>query len=287
MPTYAPIILFVYNRPEHTRKTLDALLACKEAGESDLFIFADGPKPGTDGDAIAKVRALTDAIYGFKSVTRVYRENNLGLANSVKAGVDDVLQQYDRVIVLEDDIVVSPAFLAYMNGALEVYKSINEVFAISGYSFYSNRFFPKNYALGVMSSWGWGTWGNRWKSLTWDAAALYKNVSLSSGKPFDFAGFSYSKLLRLQVDGAINSWAIQFYANMYLNNGVCIYPGNSLIDNIGFDGTGTHSSTSFLWKEPVASTLHRNPDVCLTKEHRLLRYIVERHISNKRKRLHA
>lgn len=285
MASLAPIVLFVYNRPEHTRKTLEALKACAEAKDSELFVFADGPKPGADTAPVEAVRHLCLEISGFTSVTTVFREENLGLAASVKAGIDQVLETHSTVIVLEDDIVVSPGFLNYMNGALDTFSSEKTVHAVSGYSFFSSRWMPKQYALRVMSSWGWGTWKDRWTSLDWDAAQLQVQVNQTSKKKFDFAGFSYLKLLRLQVEGAINSWAILFYANMYLQSKVCMFPGYSLVDNVGFDGTGTHTSTSELWKEPIANSLNNNLDLCLSREQALLRYIVEWHVIKKRKRV--
>jgi hypothetical protein len=173
-----------------------------------------------------------------------------------------------------------------MQHQLMKYQENGSIWAISGYSFFSHPWMPKTYALKVMSSWGWATWKDRWENVTWDASLLEQRLNqLKKARGFDFAGFSYRNLLKLQREGKIDSWAIRFYTSMYLKGGLCLFPGSSLVANNGFDGSGTHTSGKNLWFEPVVEQLSLQLPVSIPYQSRLLRYIVERHIMRKRRNL--
>ena len=167
----APIILFVYNRPEHTKKTVEALKSNLFASESLLFIFSDGYKNQNDKRAVEDVRKYISTISGFKEIKINLKDNNLGLANSVISGVTEVINKYDKAIVLEDDIITSKYFLKFMNEALDFYEEDKRIYSISGYNFpikIPESYQHKIYISPRPSSWGWATWKDRWEKVDWN-----------------------------------------------------------------------------------------------------------------------
>lgn len=242
----APIILFVYNRLDHTRQTVEALAQNTLADQSELFIFADAPRTPAD-PAVAAVRDYIKTIRGFKNVQVVARQHSYGLAKSIISGVTEVLKEYGRCIVVEDDLVSSPYFLEYMNHFLEFYKKDPKVFSVTGYNFPKDRMaFPKSYKYSVYfnyrcMSWSWATWLERWEKVDW-AVRDYKEFmsDLQAQGRFNRGGADLTGMLNNQQLGKINSWAIRWCYAHYKNDAYCLYPVDSLIKNIGFDGSGTH-----------------------------------------------
>lgn len=242
----SPIVLFVYNRPNHTKKTLESLMKNYLANESSLFIFADGPRKGIGDDQMKKIimtRKIIREKKWCKQVHIIERENNLGLAKSVISGIGQIINQYGKVIVLEDDLLLSKNFLTYMNNSLDKYDGEKKVMQISGYM-YPINISRKNDAifLPIITSWGWGTWKRVWDKF--DAKVhnidfLSKNKKLQ--KEFDLEGsYPYYKMLKLQLKNNIDSWAILFYLNVFKNKGLTVFPIRTLVRNIGFDGSGVH-----------------------------------------------
>lgn len=247
---YAPIILFVYNRPDHTRRTVEALQKNIGAAESDLFIFSDGPRPGSE-ERVQQVRAYIKTISGFKSVTLTEREKNLGLANSVLSGVAEVIEKNGRVIVLEDDLITAPHFLTFMNEALNRYEEDERIFSIGGYSpcFEMPRSYKiQTYLTYRCCSWGWATWKDRWCSVDW-AVADFMDFLRSEEKQrlFDQGGDDLSRLLIMQMEGRIDSWAIRWDYAHHKHEAYCLRPYLSLVRNIGFDGSGVHCGDGKPW----------------------------------------
>lgn len=254
----APIALFVYNRPSHTKRTIESLRNNELARESDLFIFSDAPK---DLDAAAKVdevRGYIKTIEGFKSVSIIERDVNFGLARSIIDGVTRVVRARGRIIVLEDDLIVSPAFLGYMNESLERYAGNERVMQISGYmppvevdAGTGACFLP------VTTSWGWGTWQRAWDLF--DASAQgYDELKKDrfKRKAFDLDGaYPYFQMLESQLRGEVNSWAIRWWLTVFLRNGLVLYPSRSLVVNSGFDGSGVHCGTRELAQDKGMKTL--------------------------------
>jgi len=158
----APIVLFVYNRPWHMRQTIEALQKNELAEVSELFIFSDGPKSEADKEKVLEVREYIKTIPGFKSVTLIKRERNIGLAQSIITGVTDVINRYGRIIVLEDDMVTSPYFLKFMNEALEFYKDAEKVVCVHGYIYPIEAKLPETFFLRGADCWGWATWKRGW-----------------------------------------------------------------------------------------------------------------------------
>ena len=245
----SPVVLFVYNRPEHTKKTLNALAKNELARNSELFIFSDAAKDISQLENVSSVRALIKEYSNknlFKVVTIIYRSENLGLANSIISGVTDIISKYGKVIVLEDDLVTSSDFLKFMNQSLSFYASNSYIGSISGYSPITDV--PSSYSETVYvarrsSSLGWATWKDRWKYVDWevkDFKSLRKNSKFI--KEFNSCGSDRFDRLRRQVQSNINSWSIRFGYWQHKNNKVTIFPVNSRILNIGDDGSGVHSS---------------------------------------------
>lgn len=240
----APIALFVYNRPEHTRLTIEALQRNTLAHASDLYIFSDAAKNEATVSAVNAVRQYIKTITGFKSVVINARDNNLGLANSIIDGVTKMCDEFGKVIVLEDDLLTSPYFLSYMNDGLEKYENEPRVMQISAYMFDVGIDLEEEaFFLPFISSWGWATWGNRWAKFDADAKA-YELLKKDKDAIYRFNlddSYPYFQMLESQLQGKIDSWAIRWNLTVFTQQGLALYPKNTLINNNGFDGTGTHS----------------------------------------------
>src|SRR5437879_5375115 len=183
----APIALFAYRRLDHARRTIEALLANAEAASSDLIIFADAASTEAAEHEVAAVRRYLRGVSGFASVTIVERERNLGLANSIIAGVTEVIQENDRVIVVEDDVVTSPFFLRYMNEALEYYKDDERVASIHGYVYPIKQSLPESFFLRGADCWGWATWRRGWGLFNPDGRYLLSELHRRGlAEEFDF-----------------------------------------------------------------------------------------------------
>lgn len=263
--THAPIILFVYNRPEHTRHTLDALAMNEGAKESDLYIYCDGAKTDASEHQLQKistVRSIAGSESRFKQVIVVARNTNMGLANSVISGVTEVLDKYGKAIILEDDLVSDRYFLSYMNQALDMYTHNEDVACISGYIYPVKKELPDSFFLKGADCWGWGTWKRAWTLFEKNGSKLLQELETRQLlHDFEFYGtYPYIQMLKDQIAGKNNSWAILWYASAYLKNRFTLYPGKSLIHNIGIDGSGTHSGKS----EQFAVEI-RNSPVMLAK----------------------
>lgn len=240
--TYAPILLFVYNRPEHVRRNIQALLKNELAAESELFIYSDAAKDETSQAAVKEVRAFIRSIQGFKKITITEHAENWGLARSIIDGVTTQINRYGRVIVLEDDLVVAPHFLQFMNDALETYRDEERVGHIQACDFTHDPSLPDTFLIKWTGSWGWGTWDRAWKHFNADGKALL--TELESRKltyTFDFNGkYGYTRMLRRQIEGKNNSWAIRWNASLFLKGILSLNVGKSLVQNEGFDGSGTN-----------------------------------------------
>ncbi|PHC41187.1 sugar transferase [Bacillus toyonensis] len=252
MVKLAPIVLFVYNRPEHTRKTIKSLQENKLSSESELFIFSDAPRNENDIEDVKMVRDVINEINGFKNITVIKAEHNRGLANSVINGITEIINKYGTVIVLEDDLITSPNFLSYMNESLNFYSENLNVWSISGYT--PDIKFPEGYNDEIYlslrgCSWGWATWKHQWDLVDWNVSDYdsFKS-SLEKRRKFNMGGNDLSYMLDDQMASRINSWAIRWVYSQHKQNKYTIYPVNSLVSNIGLDFSGTHSSNSDKYK---------------------------------------
>ncbi len=238
----APIALFAYNRFEHLKKTVDALILNSESKSSKLYIFLDGPKSSNDRDKIDHIFEYVSSINGFKSISITKSNLNRGLAQSITLGISKILSIHDKVIVLEDDIVVSKYFLEFMNTGLNLYKDDINVASIHGYVYPISNKLPETFFLRGSDCWGWATWDRAWKKYNDDGKALLDKLrSHNESYLFDFDGYGgYLKMLESSNRGEIDSWAIKWYASTFLEGMYTLYPGKSIVKNIGMDGSGTH-----------------------------------------------
>jgi hypothetical protein len=237
----APIVLFVYNRPWHTQQTVEALQKNELANESELFIYSDEAKNEDARESVTEVQEYIDNIGGFKKITIIKREKNWGLANSIIGGVTKIVNKYGKIIVLEDDLVTSAYFLKFMNESLEMYEKDKKVASIHGYIYPIDNL-PNTFFIKGADCWGWATWKDRWEFFEQDGAKLLKELnSKRLTKEFDFNNnYQFLKMLKDQIKGKNNSWAIRWYASAFLKNMITLYPGKSYVQNIGFDNQGTH-----------------------------------------------
>jgi hypothetical protein len=241
----APIILFVYNRPEHTLQTLDALSNNELSQDSHLFIYCDGAKQDSNQknlNAIAEVRQVILEKQWCGKVTVKESQTNLGLAKSIVSGVTELLEKFGKIIVLEDDIVTSRGFLKYMNEALNLYENQEKVMHLGSYIPKTTGYkdLPETFFSRFMSCWGWATWKRSWQKANWDTDYLYQQISDPKIRyEFNLEGaLDFHRHLEMNISGEINTWAIKWFATIFINNGLCLYPGKSLSTNIGFDGSG-------------------------------------------------
>lgn len=238
----APIIIFAYNRPDSLKETVASLLKNQEAKDSLLFIFIDGPKNVMDKKDVDKVHEITNSIKGFKSVKIFSSEINKGLGDSIISGVTKIIDNYGKVIVLEDDLILQPDFLSFINKGLNEYENHKEVFSICGYT---NKFkVPKDYTADAYfcarsSSWGWATWKDRWETVDWELNdwSKYKTLRKQFNK---WGGSDCFGMLESWKNGLNKSWAIRFCFAQFLQNKVSLFPIKSLVQNDGFDGNGTN-----------------------------------------------
>ena len=254
----APILLFIYNRPEHVRRCVASLLANDLAGESELFVFSDAAKDEASKSKVFEVRRFVRSIEGFKAVHIVERTENWGLARSIIDGVTQVLERYDRVIVLEDDLVLAPYFLQFMNDALETYKNEERVGHIQACDFTQNPTLPDTFLIQWTGSWGWATWRRAWRHFNPDGRQLLDELKRRKlTRRFDFNGkYGFTRMLRRQIEGKNNSWAIRWNASLFLADILSLNVGRSLVQNEGFDGSGTNCGNSGLyasnlWTKPL------------------------------------
>jgi hypothetical protein len=241
---YAPIALFVYNRPQHTRRTLQALRRCQGASQSALYVFSDGPRTPQAEAAVREVRELVNAIDGFASVEVNERETNLGLAKSIIDGVGQLCDAFGRVIVVEDDLVVAPGFLTYLNVALGHYENEPQVMQVAGHMFPVDVPVEEDaFFLPFVSSWGWATWARAWQEFDADASGYQElKANAARRKEFDMDGaYEYFSMLENQLAGKIDSWAILWNLSVFMNAGMVLYPKRTLVENAGFDGSGVHT----------------------------------------------
>ena len=238
--SYAPIVLFTYSRANHTQKAVGSLLQNREAAESELYIFSDGPKSEAKRQAVEENRKYIHSITGFKSVHIVEREKNWGLAKSLIAGITEIVNKYGQVIVVEDDLIVSPYFLQYMNEALEKYKNEERVASISAFLNPIDSEAPETFFLRYFACWGWATWKRGWDLLINDDRELLRRLRWKKNDfNIDGSGPFYGILYCDKV-GLNDSWAVRFYASQFLAGKLQLFPGCTMAVQTGTDGSGTH-----------------------------------------------
>lgn len=246
MTNTAPIILFVYNRLSHTQRVINALKENLLAGESDLYIYADAAKDAAAVDSVDRLRSYLPEITGFRNLNICFRETNLGVDDNTIQGVTEVINIHGKAIVLEDDLVTSPWFLQFMNEALDFYENQHEVASVHGYVYPVQRPLKEVFFLKGADCWGWATWKRAWDLFEHDGKKLlHELIERGLQKEFDFNNtYPYFEALKAQAAGNTKHWDIRWYASAFLAEKLTLYPGKSLVVNIGHDASGTHCGDS-------------------------------------------
>ena len=267
----APIILFTYRRAAHTRRCVESIKRSPLAAESKLYIFSDAPKGNADLADVLAVRSYLKTVTGFKSVVIEEATENRGLANSVIYGVGKVLEEHGRAIVLEDDLMLSPYFLSYMNEALEMYKDEEDVININSHILSSPMTFNENFFISFANSWGWATWKRGWAYFEPDAKKLLAKIE-SEGREREFdMGYHFTRMLREQCEGKINSWAIRWNASIFVNKKLSLNVGKPLVVNGGFGEGATHCNTPDLFSVKLYTEEIRPQRIAPVEENKKMR----------------
>jgi len=256
MNQFAPIILFVYNRLDHTTKTINALKENVLADQSDLYIYADAAKNVDSVHLVNNVRNYLPTITGFKSVTIRLRDKNLGVDENTLLGVSEIINERGKVIVLEDDLVTSKWFLKFMNDGLDYYENSEDVIAINGYTYPVKQKLKEAFFLKGADCWGWATWKRGWNILEYDSKKLLTQITeknLQTEFNFDNS-YPYTEALAQQAAGNTSHWDIRWYASAFINGKLSLYPGQSLVNNIGHDASGTHCGVSTTYDVSIAQS---------------------------------
>lgn len=252
MSSSTTIVLLGYNRPRHMKKLLSTLEENREFRALPVMAFIDGPKNEDDKVLIREVAEVVLSVRPDARLTR--RTNNFGVAKSVSTAVSDALTQFEQVIVIEDDLELSPQFLRYMLDGLELYRAERRVASIHGYTIPMSELPHATYLLRGTDCWGWGTWRESWKHYRHDSAALLKELKRKSLESHFTLKHSspHLALLESAEKGEVDSWAIRWHASVFLAGGLTLNPSVSLVRNAGMDGSGTHSGSTKLYESPVS-----------------------------------
>lgn len=254
---HAPVVLFAYKRPVHTRRALEALAGNPEFEHSALHIYCDAARSPADEGAVDQTRELVRA-FVHPNKQLVEAQTNQGLARSVIAGVTALCERYGRVIVVEDDLLVAPTFLDYMNRALDRYAHDPGVMQVSGHMFPIGLPTTDSVFLPLTTSWGWATWQRAWRQFDAGASGVARlRQSLGARYRFDLDGsFPYYAMLTDQLAGTVDSWAIRWHLAVFLASGRVLFPSRSLVENVGFDGSGAHCKMRVASDVPTPVTGH-------------------------------
>lgn len=264
MSSNAPIVIFTYDRPKHLSLVLRGLSESKSARNSPLFVFCDGPKVDATVEQLMRIDEVRNVVNAvpWENKVVVRRNENLGLARSIIYGINQVLETYDEVIVLEDDIVPKNGFIDYCKEALDLYRDDEKVFQIAGsvYDADLSNIKESTFFARCLQCHGWATWKRAWKHFEEDLLHHITNIFGDTRKRREFDCGSeinfFSEQLARNFDGRLNTWAVIWYSSWFLQNGLCLFPASSLVENIGFDSNGTNTNSlkvkSYL-KSPIST----------------------------------
>jgi hypothetical protein len=248
MPRLAPIAVFIYNRPDRLREMLTGLMQCEGFNESPVIVFADGPKRPDQTEQVQAARAVAKEMLGDRAIYH-FSDVNRGLARSLISGVTEITADYGRVIVVEDDLMLAPGFLSFVNAALDRYADVETVYQISGHAFEVSEFAERRRAmlLPMATTWGWGTWARAWQQFDEAATGCEQlETDPSLRRSFNLNGvYDYTTMIKRQKLGRGNSWGVLWHWSVFRNNGLTLFPPRTLVYNIGMDAAGTNGSGMF------------------------------------------
>jgi hypothetical protein len=251
-----PVALFAYNRPDHTLRALTALSKCRRFSECEFYLYSDGPKTDATSGDVEATRMVLQAWAANHGAQVIEQPQNLGLAKSIVTGVTDLCERYGRVIVVEDDLIVSPDFLHFMIESLDRYETDEQVMQVGGFTLSP----PANLAtdaflLPVTTTWGWATWQRAWQQFSWipfELQAAKRDTAWQN--LFNLNGTcAFSSMLEDRLAGKNDSWGILWWYAVSRNRGLVIYPAQSLVWNGGFDGSGIHCGSGDFLEQGDAS----------------------------------
>ncbi len=278
--TLAPVILFVYKRPELTLQTLEALAANLLANESILYVFGDGAKAIVSEEDLKKIMEVEKIVTSrnwCKETKFIKRIKNLGLAENILSGVSEVIETHGKAIILEDDIVSSKYFLKYMNDALNLYANDSKVISIGACNFFAkDKHLPETFFIPIPDCWGWATWNDRWKLFEKDGSLLLRTLHENKLlERFNLYGkYNFEQMLVDQIQGRNNSWAIRWQAQAYIKNMLTLYPKYSVVRNIGFDSDATHGGEKSIYHSIEVTTRPINVQKSQVEESALARRLM-------------
>ena len=254
LSNFAPVVVFTFNRPSHLKRCVDSLLLNKESELTDFWFFVDGPRNSVDKTKIDEIIQILNEYRNVINLRIINSEKNLGLAKSIITGLNTVFEKSARVIIIEDDLVASPYFLEYCNFGLDKYEIDQRIASLHGFSYGFNEPEKNPYFLRGADCWGWATWKDRWQLFEADSNKLISQIRGNRLKrKFDLDGvYPYFNMLIRQSRGEVNSWAIRWHASMFLANKLTLYPNQTLINNDGADGSGTHAGQSKSFNSKLA-----------------------------------
>jgi hypothetical protein len=245
----APIAIFVYKRLDYLKILINSLKKNKLFRCSQIFFFSDSWKNEADKQDVLKVRKYISKIAESKKINIIFREKNYGLSGNIINGINQVLKNKNKIIVLEDDLKLSKNFLNFINDGLEIYKHEHKVASINGWFFPTpyNKNMPDHFFIRGADCWGWGTWKRAWNKFEPNASILLNRIKNKKlDKLFNFNNsFAYTRMLQNQVQKKNDSWAIRWYASVFLKNMFTLYPKVPLVQNIG-TCNGENSKYDFL-----------------------------------------
>ena len=242
MSEASPIVIFAYRRHKHLARVLRSLSEQSLCRSSRAFVFIDGPKGDTDRQDVEEVKRVAESIWGFSKVSILAAQSNLGLDRSINEGITKILKEYEQAIIVEDDILPLPDFLDFMNEALSRYKEEKSIMQISGFAYPRRTDHRRHFFLPITSCWGWATWRRSWLNHSLDRVVAAQELNNPSFvKRMDLEGaYPFSDLLRRVIDGKGDCWDVIWYWKVMRAGGLTLFPGKSLVENIGWDGSGTH-----------------------------------------------
>ena len=243
-PNHIKVAIFAFNRPQHLSNCLNSIAKNPNIESFSFVIFVDGPRNEKEKEKVERTIEVAKSYDNILKLEIVTNEKNLGLSRSLIGGINKILEETDKIIVIEDDLIVSKNFLDYMRKGLEKYELDQNVASIHGFTYDFLEETDASYFLRGADCWGWGTWKNRWDSVEWSSEKLAKELKEKKlESSFDLDGaYPYMKLLERQISGAVDSWAIRWHASMFIKNKLTLFPSRSLVENSGFDGSGTHTN---------------------------------------------
>jgi hypothetical protein len=241
-----PILFLIFNRPDNTKRVFEAI---RHQRPRYLYIAADGPRHDQLGenDLCDKTREIATKVDWDCRVKTLFREYNLGCKAAVSGAIDWFFDQVDEGIILEDDCLPDASFFPFCAEMLEKYRADNQVMSVSGSNLLGRpwKSETQSYFWGYGGIWGWATWKRAWdlydiEMKDWQDEEIKKRIrdAIKTDHWYEF----YYPMFESSFNGSLNTWDIQWFYSILINNGLAINPSVNLVKNVGF-GAGTHTNS--------------------------------------------